>query len=254
MISFREFTEKKNVFKKLIDQYGKYKVFSVNGQAVRNSSKQLQEFGGSSIHAYLSAIPKDEIWIEDDIKPEERVVLIASALHQLKSIAGGMSVGKAYDVGLKKEKDYRDSAKLSRKKPCETDKRAPKEIYVKKYGHIKDDDIDVWLVDGEAVRNEFKTDYIEGAHGYVYSFTPNNEIWIEESPHAEEFPYILLHEYVERTLMKYKKTPYDKAHVIAAKVEWTMRCNTTGGINEGYCKSDALSLTQSEALWLARKH
>ena len=80
MLTFSEYADKKNFHKKPIDQYGKYKVFIVDGEAVRDSSPAAEEFGGSSTYCFIpSLIPKDEIWIEDDTKPEEQKILIAGA-------------------------------------------------------------------------------------------------------------------------------------------------------------------------------
>ena len=247
MLTFSEYAEKKNFHKKLIDQYGKYKVFLVDGEAVRNSSPAAEEFGGSSTYCFIpSLIPKDEIWIEDDIKPEEQKILIASALYQVKHTERGENSKKVYERGLAKEKDYRDSLKLSGKHPERTDERAKAKIYVRKYGHIKNENIDVWLVDGEQVRNLYKTDFIEGAQPWVYGWTPNHEIWVELSSHKNEFPYIILHEYTEMMLMKYKKMKYDAAHKIAAKVEFSMRPDKMS-------KQDILNITKDNVLAMAKK-
>lgn len=231
--------------KKLIDQYGQYKVYTVDGKAMRDMSPEAQEFGGSSIHAYLKCIPENEIWIEDDVPPEEQKVLIASALYQLKQIEDGKKPRMAYDDGLKREKDYRESGALSRKQPWKANRPAPRDIYLGKYGRMESEDIIVYLVDGEKVRNTFKTDFIEGGHGYVYHWVPNKEIWIEKGPHTDaEAPFILLHEYVERTLMKYRKMTYEKAHEIAAKVEFSKRPDKV-------TEKDVLALTPRQALALA---
>ena len=66
--------------------------------------------------------------------------------------------------------------------------------------------------------------------------------------HESENPYILLHEFVERIIMKYRKILYDKAHEIAAKIEWKMR------ERGGFSKQDALSLTKSKAFELAKDY
>ena len=247
MRTFSEYANKKNLHKKLIDQYGEYKVFLVDGKAVRDSSPKAEEFGGSSLHCFIpSLIPEKDIWIEDDIKPEERKILIASALYQLKKIERGVSPGKAYDQGIAREKDYRESMHLSKQNPEKTNERAPNKVYVRKYGHIKDENIDVWLVDGEEVRGHFKVDWIEGGQPWVYGFMPNKEIWVELSSHKDEFPYIILHEFTEMILMKCKKLKYDAAHTIAAKVEFSMRPDKLS-------KQDALALTKEKALELVKK-
>lgn len=245
MWSFEEYAKTKNLNKKLIDQYGKYKVYSVNGEALRDRSPEAEEFGGSSIHAYLSLIPEDEIWIEDEIKPAEQKILIQSALYQLKCIERGESCEKAYKSGIAKEKDYRESLVSSNRKPWKVDRPASKDVYVKLYGCIESENIDVMLVDGAKVRNCYKADFIEGGHGYVYSWVPNKEIWIEQGPHTDtEAPFLLLHEFVERTLMKEKKMAYDLAHRIAAKVEFSKR-------PDSFNRKDALTLTPQKALELA---
>ena len=53
---------------------------------------------------------------------------------------------------------------------------------------------------------------------------------------ADEIPVVLLHEFLERTLMKYKHFPYVRAHVAASKVEFEHR-----GI---FNKKDSLGLTK----------
>jgi hypothetical protein len=248
--SFLEYSKSTAIKKKLIDQYGKIKVYVVNGNAVRNSSKASEEFGGSSTHANLpTTVPENEIWIEDDVKPEERPILIHSDLYQIRMMMHGMSLGKAYDLQIKKEKDYRESISLSKKHPLSTNKPADPSIYLKKYGYIKSGSINVWIVSGEKVRNRYKTDWIEGGNPAVYGFNPNDEIWLEFGIHEEEFPCILLHEYVEMNIMMYRGLDYNHAHEIAAKVEWQMRCDDTK-----YSKSDVLSLTKVKALEMAEKY
>jgi len=249
--SFAEYAKTSAINKKLIDQYGKIKVYEVNGRAVRTSSKEAQEFGASSTHAALpKTVPENEIWIEDDVPPNERKVMIASSLYQIAHTRKGMAYKKAYDLGIAKEKDYRESEFSSKKEPWKTDEPVDKSIYLKKYGHIKNESIDVWLVSGEKVRNKYKTDFIEGGHGYVYKWVPNNEIWIEFGPHTEEeAPFIILHEYLERILMKYRKMEYDKAHWIAARHEWEERENL-----KGFSKQDALSLTKDKIFTMLKKN
>lgn len=255
MLIFLEYVKKRDAAtslkKKLIDNYGEYKVFLVDGNTVRNSSEAAEEFGGSGNHAFYKFIPEKEIWIEDDTDPEERDVLIACNLYQIRATKRGAAIRKAYKEGVKKEKDYRDSKFLSNKNPSGTDESPRQDIYIEKYGDMSDDGtrVEVYLVDGEKVRNRYKTDFIEGGHGYVYPWIPNQEIWIEKGPHTDqEAPYILLHEYLERALIKYKHVPYEKAHKIAAKCEWNMRCKTRGSIVEGYSKVEVLSLTRGKAL------
>ena len=248
MLNFHEYARKQEFNKEFIEQYGKYKVFVVNGDAVRNSSKSAEEFGGSNnFTSFPKLIPKNEIWIEDDIAVAERAILIASEAYYLRLLDSGKSKDNAYDTMIKWQKAHRDKIEHSKKNPSKTDKKGHPKVYAKRYGHIPDEDIDVFFVNGNEVRNRYKTDYIEGGHGYVYKWIPNKEIWIELGIHPDEVPYILLHEYTERILMKYHGIKYDKAHAIAAKVEFKMR------EKGNFTKNDILAMTRKKAEKLANE-
>ena len=246
MQSFIEHYKKKSLNKKLIETYGKYQVYLVNGEAVRNTSQAMEEFGGSGNHYFYDFIPENEIWIEDNVREKERDILIARELYSIKLIEGGMSQPKAYAKATDKEKDYRESLKLSKQSPEKTDKRAPDSVYVDEYGKIESEGLTVWTVDGEVVRNKYKTDFIEGGHGYVYAWVPNDEIWLEFGIDKKEMPLLILHEFVEYIIMKYDKMKYDDAHKIAAKVEFKHR-------DDGFSKEDVLAMTKEKALEMVEK-
>lgn len=224
---FKDFVSGK---KKLLGTFDGYKIFKVNGLSVRQSSKELEEFGGSSNHYMIDPIPEDEIWIEDDIPSQEVSLLIATELSMLKLIKGGMSKNKAYELSLKMQKQERD------------EKGEKESIYIKYFGEMRSEKIKVWFVDGKKVRDLYKPDFIEGGHGYVYDFVPKDEIWIEHGPHSDrEAPLILLHEFTELCLMKYRKMSYDKAHEISSKVEFESR-------EQGIGKDYVMSLTKDQ-IW-----
>lgn len=226
--------------KKLIEEYGKYKIYSVNGEKVRDLTKGDEEFGLSSSYPYFpDLIPKNEIWIEEDVKPDETSILIHVELYKLRLIDGGMEKWEAYHKAEKMDKKLREDITKTI-----SDKKSKKDIYVKEYCKIGD--ITVWLVDAELVRDWFKVDYMEGGHFYVYKWIPKDEIWIENGLINSEIPYILIHEYVERTLMKEEKMKYDDAHNIAAKVEWSKR-------PDKLTKKDMTDMTEEEALKLGNE-
>jgi hypothetical protein len=191
-------------------------------------------------------IPKNEIWIAKSIKPSERHYLISNALTYIKGIERGVDPGDSYDKALDKEKSERTKDAINKLhiknnksvvNPLHRD--IPQKVYSKEYGIIKDskETVKIFLVNGGVVRDLYKTDYVEGGHAYVYDWIPEDEIWIEKTVKQDEIPVIILHEFLERTLMKYKKFPYVRAHVAASKVEFEHR-----GI---FNKKDALSLTRS---------
>lgn len=242
-IQFLAENKKEDIGKKFIDEIGKYKIYFVNGEKVRDLGKDAEEFGLSSSFKYHKFIPENEIWIENDVSKEESKILMYTELYRIRLIDNGMEKWKAYRDALKKEKDLRQNYKTKNAK--DTDEKADEKIYIKEYCKIKEDMV-VWLVDGKEVRNEYKTDFMEGGNGYVYKWVPNDEIWIEEGINEHEIPFIILHEFVEKTFMKKDKMNYDNAHDIASKVEWSKR-------PDNFKKKDAENLTEKEALSLGNK-
>ena len=81
----------------------------------------------------------------------------------------------------------------------------------------------VYIVDGIKVRNMYKTDFVEGGTAFIYPFIPIDEIWIEDQVPEEERPFVLLHEFTERDLMRNERADYDDAHEQASKVEFAAR-------------------------------
>jgi hypothetical protein len=73
------------------------------------------------------------------------------------------------------------------------------------------------------VRSWYKTDYVEGGHGYVYRWIPKQQIWIEKDLDRWELPYIVSHEYMELRLMRDEGIDYDTAHCICSKFEFELR-------------------------------
>ena len=200
-----------------------YKVCLVDGESVRNLSSSAEEFGGVAIHPqFPDLIPRDEIWIDKDSGKDEIPLLADTALYQLKQIAAGKSKDEAYKEAIRREKRERAKADYAKRGHRSSDRKLPKDIYVKLYRTLFDG-IKVWLVNGEEVRNHSKVDFVEGGHDYVYDFIPDGEIWLEDGLNAEELPYILYHELVERKLMKEQKMDYDDAHEIASDKEYKKR-------------------------------
>jgi len=242
-----------NIKKKLIGKWGKYTIYVVDDEAVRNKAEYAEEFSDYGVNIgkkglatlNFKFIPRNEIWIAKSIREVERHFIINNALGYIRGIERGMNPGDAYDYALKREqasrtKDSINKLHLKQSKEIENPKHkdVPGKLYYKKYGVIKDEkeNVNVYLINGEVARDLYKTDYVEGGHAYVYDWIPQDEIWIEKSVKTDEIPVVLLHEFLERTLMKYRKFPYVRAHVAASKVEFEHR-----GI---FNKKDALSLTK----------
>ena len=242
MQTFLEYVKGRKIEKKRLDRIGDYAIYTVNAAAVRDSSQENDEFNHLATHLeFPKLVPNKEIWISQDISKHERQFLIHNGFNQYE---GKRKKKRSwYDYALKKEKREREVVDGIKFKPTATNEKPPGKVYDRYYCGIasEGDDVEVWLVDGENVRDLFKTDFIEGGNGEVYKWVPNNEIWVEKNLKEElEIPITILHEYVERALMKYKKLPYDKAHTIAAKVDWKKR--------RKFDKADVMDLTIEEAL------
>lgn len=84
------------------------------------------------------------------------------------------------------------------------------------------DGVLVSLTNGSILRNTVDVDFVGGGHHYVYSYIPENEIWLENLAPSEQ-RFILVHEIVERLIMKYRKWDYDESHATANFVEAMFR-------------------------------
>lgn len=75
----------------------------------------------------------------------------------------------------------------------------------------KENGVTVVYVDGRMVREYIDPEFVLGGHGFAYDYIPKGEIWLDVKMDPAEVPYILLHERVERDLVKGGKS-YDVAH------------------------------------------
>lgn len=82
--------------------------------------------------------------------------------------------------------------------------------------------LDVYLVDGERIRNEIYTDFTMGGTEARYAFIPRGEVWIESTLSPFDRKATLLHEIVERRRM-FDGLSYGDAHDEATEVERMFR-------------------------------
>jgi hypothetical protein len=200
--------------KKKLDVRGQYTVYLVDGDAIRDSSAANEEYGELAIHVdFPKLIPKNEIWIENDIEEKERHFLIANALKRLSLMGEGYSKDRAYDIALKFEKNLRKKSKAD---------SASKDVKVSLYYQYEG--IKIYLVRGEVVRDKYKTDFLEGGNHGAYKWIPENEIWLERGLADDELPFVLAHEWVENQVIKTLHWKYDRAHTdVASPIEFELR-------------------------------
>lgn len=73
------------------------------------------------------------------------------------------------------------------------------------------------------MRDVYDSDFTLGGHGYVYSYIPKDEIWVEDKRHPDDMQSTIQHEETERKRMKDKGENYNVAHEHAADEETALR-------------------------------
>ena len=94
--------------------------------------------------------------------------------------------------------------------------------YVKEYSKFiktklgpKIGPVQVWIVNGEVVRNHIFIDFTEGGNPEAYIWMPPDEIWLDTDVNPNEQKYVLLHELTEMNQMRWDGLGYEEAHVKA---------------------------------------
>jgi len=85
----------------------------------------------------------------------------------------------------------------------------------------------VAYVNGAIVRRYIDPQFIIGGHDIVYPYIPHNEIWIDNKIDPRDIPHVLVHESLERELMRKGKS-YDVAHDWATAAEKESRRRAGG--------------------------
>ena len=108
--------------KKFFGRYGKFKIYIVDDEAIRNRAEYSEEFSDYGVNIgkkglstlNFKFIPEDEIWIAKSMKPSERHFIIGNALNYIKGIERKMDPGDAYDNALKHEQAQRTKDALNK--------------------------------------------------------------------------------------------------------------------------------------------
>lgn len=101
----------------------------------------------------------------------------------------------------------------------------------------KNDNYDIWIVDGNQVRLKIFSSFLYGGNEQRYPFNPKGEIWIDNAISCEEFGLTLAHELNERHLMAKFGWEYLTAHDSSLSLEQTIRHK-----NEEICLAHEASL------------
>jgi len=216
----------KKPYLKKVGKISNFKICIVDGKYIRDKiDEEFTNFGQSY---QFNFIPKNEFWLDQEGTPGEKKLYIRIMLMMNKYLQEGMTHEKAVEKVNEFEQEIRKKTKLIKEKLKEQPSKIIDSIHkklLKEYSKY----LNVWIVDGEAVRGLFFLDFTQGGHYYVYPFIPKNEVWIDDDINESEIKFVLLHELHERRLMakggKYihENLRADDAHSRSSKLEYYFR-------------------------------
>ena len=206
-----------------LDEVGEFEVWEVDGMFVRNNLNR--EFTNFGQHFRFPFIPKYQFWIDKENAPGEKQFFIGHMLTEWHLMDDGIDYDTAIAKADAREKRERKKSALMQKVQKELDKTEreyPKELYAQK---LSGDALpQIWIINGELVRDLYFIDFTEGGHHFVYDFVPYDEVWLDNDLTPAEREFVLLHELHERYLM-FKGMDYDHAHNSSSYIEYRCRKN-----------------------------
>ena len=197
-------------------------VWVVDGEYIRTYLDE--EYTNFGQHGRFPFIPEFEFWLDKESVDDESDFFIA----HLKVEWEAMRAGKPYTTAIV-EAD-REEMRLRRKDPDIKQMIDPKRKLVdpkrckKRLLKALKSGVKVYLVNGKLVRSVLDIDFVHGAHSYVYSWVPEDEVWIDDDIEWQERGLVILHELNERNLMA-QGWIYDKAHENSSALELKCRKN-----------------------------
>jgi hypothetical protein len=235
---------KKKPYIKKYGVFSDFQVWIVDGRYIRTHiDKEFTNFGQ---HYSFKFIPENEFWIDKPYSGGgEEKFYIEHMIVENRLMAEGKTYHQAIRQASKIEQMERKKAELIKEKLIsnishEEILHSIHKKLLKKYSKK----IQVWVVNGQMVRDMFFIDFTEGGHDKVYPFIPENEIWLDDDLSLRERKFVLLHELHERNIMAKHKAGsmisikrgqsvldknytkiYEDAHVSASELEYHCRHN-----------------------------
>lgn len=208
-----------------IEEVSPFTVWEVSGPYIRE--KLSPEFTNFGQHYAYKFIPKHEFWIDKEHAPSECDFFVDHLLTEFKLMDKGEDYAHAHTKACQVESRERHKSDLFRKGlKKDALQTLIDKIHKEKLISYSNDNIAVWVVNREAVRDRFFVDFTEGGHDYVYNFVPKGEVWLDDDlGQNEDRRFVLLHELHERALMATRDYPYLSAHHSAIILEHKCRHN-----------------------------
>ena len=163
-------------------------------------------------------IPRDQIWIDKPFAPEKDFLL------QIENFYDDPSNLKTIKEFFKRG-GREDEKRGYIKKLCS--KGSVPEFIRRTEGS---GETEVCYVDGSIVRSHLDPEFSYGGHDLVYSYIPKGQIWLDILMEERELAFILIHEKVERDLMKNEAKSYSLAHDFALVYEKEARIKAGYGM------------------------
>lgn len=206
--------DKKPYVKKIYEVAG-FDVWLVDGRYIR--AKISEDFVNYDQHYHLPFIPKNEFWIDDENIHDEIKYYIDHLFIESKLMSVGKSYGDAYSCAAKFEMKERNQSAIVKYFKNKSKNKIIEKLKIKKIKEYSRG-VNVWVVNGEMVRDFFFSDFAGGGHDKVYPFIPKNEIWLDDDLKKSERDFIFVHELHERNLMA-KGLKYHESHKSATEIE-----------------------------------
>src|SRR6266852_2179345 len=216
------------------------KIRYVDGFAVRNTLDPNFEASNHRTTSIDLPYPKfyiheGEYWIDYPLKDETDFLLKVEDYYDNPNI----------NEKIKKKRGAGDYIDLQRDYIKELCLKGPVPNFVVKVE--EKDGVKIVHVNGTIVRLYLDPEFVFGGHGYVYSYIPKDEVWVDVKMDPRETKYVILHEVLERDLMKNGKT-YDAANDYAIAAEKEQRVNDEFGMYSDYANYRWRGLADTEII------
>jgi hypothetical protein len=178
------------------------------------------EFDNYGQHSDFKFIPRNELWLDRETRPDEQRFFIERMLVERRLLRRGTSPERANEKAMQAEKALRRKAGDLKRMQRGRKSPNPRRVHERLWKRLKPG-LQVWVVNSRLVRSAFDLDFVAGGHDLVYDYVPAKEVWIDNDTTEAERPFILLHELHERRRMA-KGWTYERAHASANRIE--LRC------------------------------
>jgi hypothetical protein len=198
-------------------QRGGFAVWIVDGATVRRAVDPEFLYGGNGQR--YRYVPPREIWIDHAIAADEFEYTVAHELREREVMARqGLTYAAAHDQALALERNMRLADRRTARahedqapRVAPADSQGRKEIAelpdlialrgIYRVALGRRQGLEIWIVDGAAVRRDIFPDFGLSGNDLAYRFIPPREIWIDGQVSCEETEFSIATELHERALM-----------------------------------------------------